>query len=173
MDGIKLILKQNVLGWFPFYVTEGFQDIFFNHCCNCPSYYYFFFFTEMKKPKVTPVSTGSQSKCLFYKKSLKKANDSYVTMMASVNVNGDEVVGTDIKQEAPCGFKFGFSIPTSCDSKTEIDNKMTVKSDIDGTGMCQGRDIVNIKCEGSDIITTKFVMPKTDNNFRFNFDLPP
>jgi predicted 3-demethylubiquinone-9 3-methyltransferase (glyoxalase superfamily) len=50
-------------------------------------------------------------------------------MMASVNVNGDEVVGTDVKQEAPCGFKFGFSIPTSCDSKTEIDNKMTVKSD--------------------------------------------
>jgi hypothetical protein len=57
------------------------------------------------------------------------------------------------------GFKFGFSIPTSCDSKTEIDNKMTVKSDIDGTDMCQGHDIVtchseDIKCEGSDIITT-------------------
>jgi predicted 3-demethylubiquinone-9 3-methyltransferase (glyoxalase superfamily) len=50
-------------------------------------------------------------------------------MMASVNVNGDEVIGTDVKQEAPGGFKFGFSIPTSCDSKTEIDNKMTVKSD--------------------------------------------
>jgi hypothetical protein len=29
-------------------------------------------------------------------------------MMASVNVNGDEVVGTDVKQEAPGGFKFGF-----------------------------------------------------------------
>ena len=134
----------------------------------------------MKKLKVTPVSISSQSKSVFYKKSLKKADDSYVTMMASVNVNSDEIIGTatGIKQEAPCGFKFGFPIPTSCDSKTEIDNKMTVKSDIDGTDTCQGHDIVtchsdDIKCEGSDIITTKFVMPKTDNNFRFNFDLPP
>jgi hypothetical protein len=50
-------------------------------------------------------------------------------MMASVNVNGDEVIGTDVKQEAPGGFKFGFSIPTSCDfSYLNLQNSLDIQN---------------------------------------------
>ncbi|CAC5401150.1 unnamed protein product [Mytilus coruscus] len=141
--------------------------------------------TKMKKLKVTPVSTDS-NKSVFYKKSLKKANESYVTMMASINVN-DEKSQTDITrlmsdntQGESGGFKFGFQQPSSCESVNTTDSAICNGDKVNSDVTCPSHDPSDNdhdKCaekEGSNHNpVTKFVMSKSDNSFQFNFDIPP
>ncbi|XP_071146429.1 UPF0488 protein CG14286-like [Mytilus edulis] len=140
--------------------------------------------TKMKKLKVTPVLTES-NKSVFYKKSLKKANESYVTMMASINVNDEKSqvdttrLMSDTSQGEPC-FKFGFTQPSSCESINTQDKAVCSGDKVNIDVTCLSHDPSDkepAKCvekEDSNLNhVNKFVMQKSDNNFQFNFDIPP
>ncbi|XP_076086277.1 uncharacterized protein LOC143056949 [Mytilus galloprovincialis] len=141
--------------------------------------------TKMKKLKVTPVSTES-NKSVFYKKSLKKANESYVTMMASIKVNDEKSqvdttrLMSDNTQGEPGGFKFGFTQPSSCETINTQDKAVCNGDKVNIEVTCLSHDPSDkepAKCvekEDSNLNhVNKFVMQKSDNNFQFNFDIPP
>ncbi|CAG2239673.1 unnamed protein product [Mytilus edulis] len=142
--------------------------------------------TKMKKLKVTPVSTES-NKSVFYKKSLKKANESYVTMMASINVNDEKsqvdttrLMSDNTQGEPAGGFKFGFTQPSSCESINTQDKAVCNGDKVNIDVTCLSHDPSDkepAKCvekEDSNLNhVNKFVMQKSDNNFQFNFDIPP